>query len=114
VRSERQAQAWLEVSPREAEITSSELVAWAERKADDTGDDRYLAVTEEFLRESAEERTKTVKATYRVSYRVSEAARNALEQERHGRRMAGKRAGSDLSSLVDAAILKAYGKRGAK
>jgi len=55
---------------------------------------------------------KTVK-TFKTTYYISEAAQGALEQERHARRMAGKREGSDFSSLVDAAILKAY-KRGAK
>ena len=86
------------MSAREAEITSAELVAWAKRKADDTGDDRYLAVTEEFIRESK----------FKATYYISEAARSALEQERQTRRVAGKQEGSDLSSLVDAAILKAY------
>jgi len=54
---------------------------------------------------------KTVK-TFKTTYYISEAAQRALEHERHERRMAGKRKGSDFSSLVDAAILKAYGKRG--
>lgn len=56
---------------------------------------------------------KTVK--YKGTYYVSEEARRALEQERHARSMTGRREGSDFSSLVDAAILKLYGrKRGAK
>ena len=89
------------MSARETEITSAELVAWAKRKADDTGDDRYLAVTEEFIRESK----------FKTTYYISEAARSALEQEQQTRNMAGKQEGSDFSSLVDAAILKAYGKK---
>ena len=54
---------------------------------------------------------KTAEKTFKTTHYISEAAQRALEHERHERRMAGKRAGSDLSSLVDAAILKAYGKK---
>lgn len=53
----------------------------------------------------------TTAKTFKSTYYISEAAQRALEHERHARRMAGKRKGSDFSSLVDAAILKAY-KRG--
>jgi len=59
-------------------------------------------------------KTYDVKASFKATYYISEAARSALEQERHTRSMAGKREGSDLSSLVDAAIMKAYGKKRAK
>jgi len=52
---------------------------------------------------------------FKATYYVTEAARSALEQERHARSMTGRREGSDLSSLVNDAILKVYGrKRGSK
>jgi len=56
---------------------------------------------------------KTVKP-FKATLYLSLAAQSALEHERHARRIADEREGSDFSSLADAAILKAYGKRGAK
>ena len=54
-------------------------------------------------------KTYDVKAPFKATYYISDKARSALEQARHERNMAGKRKGSDFSSLVDAAISQLIG-----
>jgi len=50
--------------------------------------------------------------TFKTTHYITEAAQALLEGERHERRMAGKREGSDFSSLVDEAVKRTFGKRG--
>jgi len=50
--------------------------------------------------------------TFKTTHYITEAAQALLEGERHERRMAGKRKGSDFSSLVDEAVKRTFGKRG--